>query len=630
MRRYQLSLCEWLRPSRSSLAFPPRVPLPGPDLSVFLHSRSYGVAVRKMIALTSSKTQHVPLADDGQRSLAGVEPEPVQRARRSNDRRRLRGAARRMMTRLISRLAPLPYSPPELSCDQHFPAPLRGRCDEAIGRFFLAVEQPHRAQRAFARSVRCGRHSAKDLLAHSVLAGGPIGIGVVEHVGLQRQPEGDSRTAQRMYESLLLTGRTTSNNRRGLIASLLQQHSLDAAAHQARIGDELDLLALASIRLLERAGQITRRDLRTVRPLLKEHLSRHPHDSSARDRLARMNLTLLEFEPACDAAGPARPPQLSSSFIAWTESTVLGDHVAAHLAKRSTAQQLGACRPRRTGPVDELVRRLQAINYVDGPQAALVELDHRWLTAPTETERLIRTKLRADLAVLCGDPEPLRAVALSSPIYNEEVEPGFRSMVANKNILLVGPSPAFRPDPEIVAAHDTMVTTGRTMVHGHHGSPSIVYLNNEAFQKELRTRRPDDCANCLTVLRPSAMRNFSEDSIRRPGIRIQPLEDSTTLLGTHFAIQRIIYDLIAHGASTVTISGIDFFLGEKVYVDGYDTQSPNRFADVRYNFSHDFAYDFWYTKTLRHHGLVNSPPTMSDLLDQPVESYLGKLGRVFL
>lgn len=468
-------------------------------------------------------------------------------------------------------------------------------------------------------------------MGHSVLDGGPTGIGLAEHWGLRRQPVGDGATAERIYEAHLRSGQFSPSGRRELIVSLLRQHRFEQAAHEAEVSDHLDLLALARLRSLERAGQMTRRDLKAVSELLQTHLCRQPHDSPARDRLARLSLAVLDFEAARIAVGESQPPRLTLDFVDWTRSTVGGDHVAAYRAKRTTARGYARRRARRTGTVGDMVLRIQAINFVDGPGAALAELDRRWLFAATGMERLIREKVRADLELLRGDPEPLRGLARESLVHHESSERGFRSMVADKRVLVVGPSPSSRPDPSLIAEHDAVATTARGLAPDGHGRDSIVYLSNEAYHMESDAEPDaDDRVERLVVLRPSAVNRFDPRSIEHPRVRVQPFEDSSPLFGTHFALQRIIYDLLAHGASAVTISGIDFFLGEQVYVEGYDAQASNRFAEIGYNFSHDFAYGFWYTKALWDRGLVHASPGIECLLDLPVESYLARLGRVFV
>ncbi len=546
-------------------------------------------------------------------------------------RRRFLGVSRRLLTRVLSRLPDTTYTPPEIPCSERA-RPRRRRFDTASGRFWLAVEQPHRAQRSFERAVRHGDANALGGLGYAVLSGGPIGLGVVEHLGLAKRPVGDPLAARRVFASAPLAASGSTLIERGLITALLQQYCLEDAAQRAELGTDCDdLLADVTIRSMKRAPQLSRKDLATVVPLLEAHLERHPNDASAQDRLARIQLSLLEFDAALAITRAAPSSRVTHEIALWTQSTAAGHHCEAHRTKRLAARSLAGMRARRTGSVGELVLRLQAINYDSGPHAALEDLNRRWLIAPTLIERMIREKLRADLALLCGDPQPLRSLARSYPTTNEAAEERFRSMVVRKKVLVVGPSPSHQPDRDVVHAHHTVVTTGRPFVFDDEHRDSIVYLNNEWFlaNRHGRAAELDDPAP-LIVLRPSIVRHASAEEREGVGARVQPFEDSTPLFSTHFALQRIVHDLIANGAETVTIAGVDFFLGDQTYVDFYHEGSSDRFANVPFNFSHDFTYAYWYTKTLRDHGLVEASPALGDILDHPVEWYVNRLGRVFL
>ena len=546
-------------------------------------------------------------------------------------RRRFLGVCRRVLTRALSRLPDIAYAPPEVG-PVTSERGKQGRVGTLSGRFWLAVEQPHRAQRSFERALRHGDPRALVGLGQALLTGGPIGVDVIEQLGLVTRPAGDPLAAQQILESASGAASRSTTIERATITASLQMNRLDEAADRARRSTDCsDLLADASIRSMKRSPRSSRTDLAAVVPLLVDHLDRHPNDASAQDRLARVYLSLLEFDSALAITRTAPPPRITHEIALWTRSTAAGDHVAAHRTKQRAASDLARARARRTGSVGELVLRLQAINYRFGPEAALADLDRRWLMAPTELEQMIRTKLRADLKLLCGDPRPLRSLAPRYPSTNTTADERFRSIVAGKNVLVVGPSPAHQPDQAVVDAHDTVVTTGRPFAFTGDRRDSIVYLNNEWFLagRHRGGTNPDD-PRPLTVLRPSIVRHTSAADRDDANTRVQPFEDSTPLFSTHFALQRILHDLIANEAATVTIAGVDFFLGPEQYVDGYHEGSADRFANVPFNFSHDFTYAFWYTKRLRDHGLIAASGTLGTLLDHSVEWYMNHLGRVFL
>lgn len=545
-------------------------------------------------------------------------------------RRRVLGAGRRLLTRLLARRGDVPYRPPSIRLDRSRPSPgTAAVLHRSIGRFWLAVEQPHRAQRRFERAIRGGDIDALVRVGHAVLRGGPTRIVNVQHLGLAAVPAGDADRATSIFRDALTATNSPIPARRGLVAALLQHdRAAEALDEMAGVADLDDLRATALIRSLEQRGAKTRKALQEITPILENHLARRPSDVALRDRLARIHISLLQFDEASRLAAPIPPPSSVAHLAEWTRATSLGEHVRAHDMKLRTAEQLAAAPARRTGSLGELMVRTQAINYRIGPEAALEAVNARWLWIPTETEQRVRVRLHADLALLCGDPEPLRDVARRAPSLDARTQRRFDDAIGGARVLLMGPSPANRPSADVRSAHDVVVTT-RRHDPGSTGRTSVAYLNDESFL-DTSAEEPDDRSadDRITVLRPSILNRGALST--RPDIRLQPFEDTTPLFGTHFAVQRIIHDLLAHGAATVTLAGLDFFLGEQTYLDGYHVGGADRFASVPFNASHDFAYGFWYTKRLRELGLVDAVPGVAELLDDEVDTYLGRLGRVFL
>lgn len=564
---------------------------------------------------------------------ARARPAPSERTRPPLvRRRRLLGAGRRILTRIADRL-------PQLGDRPHDPlapsrrAPNAARLAAAVGRAWNVIEQPVRAQRSLERAVRWGNEDALLPLGNTLLSAGSTGLDVVEHIGLTHTTTADPAAAHRVFASIDTDSPVALPAHRGMATALLREHRLQEAAAEARAhGDSDDLIAAASIAEHELAGSLTRGQLQEIIPLLERHLERHPGDTAARQRLMGIQLSLLRFDAATELADAGDASTQARDFSTWTKETAAGNHRAARRSKEHAAQRIITRRSRSTGTVSDHVARIQALNYIEGPACALDEITRRWLFAPTRIERAVRQKLHADLSLLVGDAEPLRSLSRTAPSANRTATGLFRSAVADRRVLLVGPAPSHQPDRDMIEQHDTVVTTRRPFAFPPGlERPSVMYLTNQSALTE-----PEEHLAWLSeseriaVLRPSMIRQHRSSLSQHSQARIQPFEDATPLFGTHFAMQRIIHDLITHGATEVTISGVDFFLGDQTHIDGYDSGSSDRFANIPFNYSHDFAYDFWFTQTLRSVGRVSAHPGVAYMLDQTLEWYLDHLPRVFL
>ena len=498
-----------------------------------------------------------------------------------------------------------------------------------VGRFFLAVEQPRRAQRWFERAVISGDDRSMILLGDAMLVGGPTSIMVVEHLGLALTYGGDAPRAEATYRRALEAEGSPSAARRGLATSLLRQDRVaEAIACVDGCTELADLEAQAMIRDLDRRNAKTRSALKAIVPTLHDQLRRHPQDTALRDRLARIHISLLEFDEALAVASSLPSPRPTATLAEWTRATSSGRHREAHEMKQRAARRLGNTRARRTGSLGELMVRAQAINYVSGPEAALEAIDRRWLWIPTATEQRAQKRLVADFSLLCGDLAPLRDLANSTALPETAATVRYRQMISGRRVLVVGPSPTHRPSADVVAAHDVVAITGH-QPRELGPQDSIAYLNNEGFvHGTIRDGQIGE--EQMIVLRPSIASHGVSPETLDANIRLQPFEDSTPLLGTHFAVQRIVHDVLAHGATEVTLAGIDFFLGDRTYIEGYHAGDADRFATVPFNAAHDFAYDFSYTKRLVELGIVDAVPGVLELLEQDLDEYLDSLGTVFL
>jgi hypothetical protein len=241
------------------------------------------------------------------------------------------------------------------------------------------------------------------------------------------------------------------------------------------------------------------------------------------------------------------------------------------------------------------------------------------------------SKVRADLDLLCGDPSRLREFRRMRPTPSRLAEDAFRSLVTDRHVLVIGPAPGAAPSQAQIHAADVVVTTTSAHIALAPGQPQITYVTDEAAL----LLSPDDLIRLeqdphrLVVVRPSVLkRSVSQNWKHGASIRTMQFEDSTPLLGTHFGVQRILYDLIASGADSITITGMDFFLGATIYKPGYQLQGPHVGERLPLmNFSHDYAYGFWFVQTLGASGLVGADDEIDAILSMSVPAYLQLLGR---
>ena len=109
-------------------------------------------------------------------------------------------------------------------------------------------------------------------------------------------------------------------------------------------------------------------------------------------------------------------------------------------------------------------------------------------------------------------------------------------------------------------------------------------------------------------------------------------EDLNTLLGTRFSVQRLLYDLVAYRPRRVVLSGVDFFLGDTPYIDGYDNEVADIYGpqDLQPSMSvapHDHLWDYRFTQRLLQHGLITATEQVEHILRTPESHYLEELAK---
>jgi tetratricopeptide (TPR) repeat protein len=460
--------------------------------------------------------------------------------------------------------------------------------------------------------------------------GGSRGFGIVQFLGVTQQPVADPVGALASFRAALRMDPTSPDAHAGCVTALISLGRFDEAEELARTAGAKQpyLIAVASEARLRSHGTIEQERAREIISILEDYVSEAPGDVTAQNRLATLHIGSGGFI-AARRIGTAIGNHDLEVLAEWAELTRGGGYLDAHRKKLSFARERSNTPPSRTAKIADYVTFAQAVNYCDGAIDAAGVIRTRTPLASTAEEREIMSKVRADLALLCGDPARLVEFRRSRPTPNPAAEAAFRSMVMGRRVLVIGPAPNVQPHAATVEAADVVVTTTSNHIIAEPGQPQVTYVTDEAAL----LLSSDDLAQLeqerhrMIVVRPSILgRSLSQKWAAHPSVRTMQFEDSTPFLGTHFGVQRILYDLIAAGADSIEIAGVDFFLGEVTYKPGYqlDTQRPGGHLPLM-NFSHDYAYGFRYTQLLRNLGFVRPHDEIDAILQMSVPTYLQRL-----
>ncbi|MEL6893118.1 MAG: hypothetical protein AAFP84_16110 [Actinomycetota bacterium] len=187
-------------------------------------------------------------------------------------------------------------------------------------------------------------------------------------------------------------------------------------------------------------------------------------------------------------------------------------------------------------------------------------------------------------------------------------------------MLVVGPSPSFRPTAAQLASADTIVTTRHAFADASIAS-QVVYAANDSLLADDQDYRNLQRLGAQIVARPTSFEPLRSRGWLNRGFRVQAFEDSTPLLGTAFALPRLLHDLLAHGAAAITLTCVDFFVGSNSYRDGY--RSGDEYA--LFNPAHDPVHAHQYVARLSRHGLLTGSDGVGRILELTREEYLDEL-----
>lgn len=536
----------------------------------------------------------------------------------------MRGLGRRLLARLIARLPP-PWAMrrrPSAAISPLWRG--RGRGGLAASRLLLLLDQP--AWAVWLSTAPYGPVRVERLLVEGDARrrAGHRGVGVVPHLGTWWGAAEDRTGALVAYERARdLGGQGADAATRASVIALLELARVrDARCRLDDVSgpcDDLEALVReAELVASERLDQSTVSEV--IRPLDRHLTTVGTPPRPLLHRLWTLQLLAGQQDDAAQTAhrlGDAGTSLLTS----WARLTSECRFRDAHDLKRNFAVRRAAAGPSRTAPMTDYVEHVQAAHYAHGPEAARARATKArpWCASPTE--RLVLEKLTADAELLIGDPDRLRAIRRRKPTVNAVAETAFADAIQGRRVIVVGPSPTVSPTASQIADADVVATTVPGLEVSA-GQPRVVYLTDEAARSGRLTTLVESSPETLVVVRPTMLRRTPPGSLDHDRVRLMPDEDSTPLLGTHFGIQRMLYDLLAAGAGTVVLDGVDFFLGRDLYTPGYVVR---RTAAPLLNFSHDYAYGFRYTQRLVGTGLVAPAERVSLLLEQDVGAYLEAL-----
>ena len=372
-------------------------------------------------------------------------------------------------------------------------------------------------------------------------------------------------------------------------------------------------------------------------------VAKHPSNEGVRLRLVRHLAAIGSFREARVASWPCAPADAVDAaldpavaiglaneapanwlYSAYAQLVTEGFVVAAVDLKQQLAQRVTRTKTPWHGQVDHLIRSVQAASYVDGPGAAMRRLRDVSIVLPTAVETAVLAKFRSDLYLARGDSSHHCRQRTIAPTPTPTAERRLVDWLRGSNILVVGPAQTGRPSHDDLRWADVVVSTKRTLQLDQN-LRQVVYLADASMKLDPVT----PSTSVIRVVRPSIIAFNDHILASNPDLRVMPSENSNNFLGTHFAIQRILYDLVAYSPSGIRLAGCDFFLSTSPYLTGYANEVDDIFEPLGLQpvvfAPHDHLWDFRFVQALRAHRMISAVPEVDALLDMTPAAYLERL-----
>lgn len=254
-------------------------------------------------------------------------------------------------------------------------------------------------------------------------------------------------------------------------------------------------------------------------------------------------------------------------------------------------------------------------------------------------------KLRADVALWCGDAEPLQRYAVSR---EEEIaraqgaaegqsaagaHESMRRLVRGKRVAVVGPAADPSELGELIDSYDTVVRTnlrGPLNPHtaGRFGTRADIsyYAGLDLARScEEVTRAVESGILDLAVTRPHCLPGFPEPP---SWLRFACFEFGLYFRGAPMGIQRILYDLLQFAPEEVALFNADFYAGEEVVARGYRDDALSFGPHSQANdpvAMHDLSFEFRFTQRLARSGLITPHGAAAEVLSLTEQEYLDRL-----
>lgn len=307
------------------------------------------------------------------------------------------------------------------------------------------------------------------------------------------------------------------------------------------------------------------------------------------------------------------------------------------LARRIVADGVGR-------PEDNLpgyLEHARALTFLDEHEAAAELLQPSLTARHTARVRNTLNRQAADASLLLGDLRP--HVEAAGAVSDHDVgvaEQSFREMINGRSVAIVGPGLSDEQSGQEIDDHDVVIRTKftkeqlseYTTMAGSRTDISYYALGSARFLQNEISDAISSGDLQMAVFRTATYTPDPPYLVRPGDIRYVPSEYTAGLRASQFAIQRIFYDIIRYGPSSVKVFNIDFFLSPDAYRPGYLAEYANQavregYLKVLGSFGHDFLADFKFTQAMFTQGRLDGDERIRQIMALTPAQYLAGLDR---
>lgn len=300
---------------------------------------------------------------------------------------------------------------------------------------------------------------------------------------------------------------------------------------------------------------------------------------------------------------------------------------------RRTIARIGASASEKA---DNLRRLVAALVYLDEYEVAEAVLTPAFGAKPaTSREEQRLTKLRADLALLQGRPEPYldycRDIQQRQPLHADS---HLRSLVEGKRVAIVGPADTGDELGEEIDSYDVIVRPRfqkdfiEANSHRQGSRTDLAYYNGRdvAEMRDQIQGYVDQGDLKLVICRPLSYESLRH--IEADWLRFYRHDFSLYHHGMALALPRMAYDLMQFDPAEICLFNTDMYTGESAFAAGYRQERRGFQPGSVLNdliISHDLPTDFKVFKALQACGVLTAQGVAAQILELTVEEYVAKL-----